>query len=128
MLGHVALPRWHRAAVGFDPVRHAATCAYPSWLALCRPSVFREIGRAIALSLAGAAARLAIHHASTPQEYRDAAVVAREGMQGLEALVRRSRAVATMTKDEIDQVTSGRMGTEHDHLDALLDDALLDNE
>ena len=38
----------------------------------------REIGRAIALGLAGAGARLAIHHAGTPEEQRDAAAVVRE--------------------------------------------------
>jgi NAD(P)-dependent dehydrogenase (short-subunit alcohol dehydrogenase family) len=35
----------------------------------------REIGRAIALGLAGAGARLAIHHAGTPREHEDAAEV-----------------------------------------------------
>lgn len=35
----------------------------------------REIGRAIALGLAGAGARLAIHHAGTPEEHADAAEV-----------------------------------------------------
>lgn len=38
----------------------------------------REIGRAIALGLAGAGARLAIHHAGTPEETSDAAGVVRE--------------------------------------------------
>jgi NAD(P)-dependent dehydrogenase (short-subunit alcohol dehydrogenase family) len=38
----------------------------------------REIGRAIALALAGAGARLAIHHAGTPEEARDAAAVVAE--------------------------------------------------
>ena len=38
----------------------------------------REIGRAIALALAGAGARLAIHHAGTEEEARDAAGVVRE--------------------------------------------------
>jgi glucose 1-dehydrogenase len=38
----------------------------------------REIGRAIALGLAGAGARLAIHHAGTPEEASDAAGVVRE--------------------------------------------------
>jgi hypothetical protein len=47
--------------------------------------------------------------------------VAFEEMQRLKAVVRCSRAVADMTKDEIDQMTAGRMGTEHDHLNALLD-------
>lgn len=48
--------------------------------------------------------------------------VAFEEMQRLSASVRRSRAVADMTKDEIDQMTSGRMAPEHDHLNALLDE------
>lgn len=38
----------------------------------------REIGRAIALGLAGAGARLAIHHAGTAEEAADAAAVVRE--------------------------------------------------
>ena len=38
----------------------------------------REIGRAIALGLAGAGARLAIHHAGTEEEARDAAGVVSE--------------------------------------------------
>jgi glucose 1-dehydrogenase len=38
----------------------------------------REIGRAIALGLAGAGARLAIHHAGTTEEASDAAAVVRE--------------------------------------------------
>ena len=38
----------------------------------------REIGRAIALGLAGAGARLAIHHAGTAEECRDAAAVVQE--------------------------------------------------
>ncbi len=46
----------------------------------------REIGRAIALILAGAGARLAIHHAGTEEEARDAAgVVAEIQGQGGEA-------------------------------------------
>jgi prevent-host-death family protein len=44
-----------------------------------------------------------------------------EEMQRLKAFVRRSRAVADMTKDEIDRMTAGRMGAEHDHLNALLE-------
>src|ERR1700735_5478877 len=35
----------------------------------------REIGRAIALGLAGVGARVAIHHAGTEEESRDAAAV-----------------------------------------------------
>ena len=38
----------------------------------------REIGRAIALGLAGAGARLAVHHAGTTEEQSDAAAVVRE--------------------------------------------------
>lgn len=38
----------------------------------------REIGRAIALALAGAGARLAIHHAGTAEEATDAAAAVRE--------------------------------------------------
>jgi len=38
----------------------------------------REIGRAIALALAGVGARLAIHHAGTAEEARDADAVVRE--------------------------------------------------
>src|SRR5579872_6200829 len=38
----------------------------------------REIGRAIALGLAGAGARLAIHHAGTAEEQADAASVVRD--------------------------------------------------
>jgi glucose 1-dehydrogenase len=42
----------------------------------------REIGRAIALALAGAGARLAIHHAGTPEEAADADRVVREIEEG----------------------------------------------
>jgi glucose 1-dehydrogenase len=42
----------------------------------------REIGRTIALALAGAGARLAIHHAGTAGEAADAAAVVREIEQG----------------------------------------------
>ena len=38
----------------------------------------REIGRAIAVTLAGAGARLAVHHAGTPEEASDAAAVVAE--------------------------------------------------
>ncbi len=38
----------------------------------------REIGRAIALGFAGAGARLAIHHAGTQEEHRDATAVVRD--------------------------------------------------
>jgi prevent-host-death family protein len=42
-------------------------------------------------------------------------------MQRLKAYARRSRAVADMTKDEIEQMAASRMSPEHDHLNALLD-------
>ncbi|MCW5737654.1 MAG: SDR family oxidoreductase [Enhydrobacter sp.] len=42
----------------------------------------REIGRAIALALAGAGARLAIHHAGTAEEAADADTVVREIEEG----------------------------------------------
>ena len=42
----------------------------------------REIGRAIALALAGAGARLAIHHADTAEEASDADAVVKEIEQG----------------------------------------------
>src|SRR6188474_115560 len=42
----------------------------------------REIGRAIALALAGAGARLAIHHAGTSEEAADADTVVREIEEG----------------------------------------------
>jgi prevent-host-death family protein len=45
-----------------------------------------------------------------------------EEMQRLKAFARRSRAVADLSKAEIDQMTAGRMGAEHDHLNALLDE------
>ena len=44
-----------------------------------------------------------------------------EEMQRLKAYARRSRAVADMTKDEIEQMAASRMSPEHDHLNALLD-------
>ena len=37
----------------------------------------RDIGRAIALGLAGVGARVAVHHADTEEEGRDAAAVVR---------------------------------------------------
>jgi len=48
----------------------------------------REIGRAIALALAGAGAAIAVHHAGTEEEARDAASVVAE----IEALGREARA------------------------------------
>lgn len=47
--------------------------------------------------------------------------VAFEEMERLKASVRRSRAVIDMTPREIEQMAAGRMATEHDHLNALLD-------
>jgi prevent-host-death family protein len=44
-----------------------------------------------------------------------------EEMQRLRAYSRRSRAVADMTNDEIEQMTASRMSPEHDHLNVLLD-------
>jgi prevent-host-death family protein len=44
-----------------------------------------------------------------------------EELMRLKAFARRSRAVADMTKDEIDQMAASRMAPEHDHLNALLD-------
>jgi prevent-host-death family protein len=45
-----------------------------------------------------------------------------EQLQRLKSSTRRSRAVREMTKAEIEQMAAGRMGPEHDHLNALLDD------
>jgi prevent-host-death family protein len=45
-----------------------------------------------------------------------------EEMQRLKAFARRSRAVVDMTKEEIDQMSAGRMSAEHNHLNALLDE------
>jgi hypothetical protein len=42
--------------------------------------------------------------------------------QRREVRIRRSRAVADMTREEVDEMTAGRMSAEHDHLNALLDD------
>ena len=44
-----------------------------------------------------------------------------EEMQRLKAYARRSRAVADMTKEEIEQMANSRMAPAHDHLNALLD-------
>jgi len=43
-------------------------------------------------------------------------------MQLLKAASRRSRAVADLTREEIEQMTAVRMGPEHDHLNALLEE------
>ena len=45
-----------------------------------------------------------------------------EELQRLKAFAGQSRAVADMTKGEIEQMTTGRMALEHDHLNALLDE------
>jgi len=44
-----------------------------------------------------------------------------EEMQRLKSFARRTRAVVDMTKEEIEQMTAGRMAPEHDHLNALLE-------
>jgi prevent-host-death family protein len=44
-----------------------------------------------------------------------------EEIQRIKAYARRSRAVADMTAADIEQMTSGRMSPEHNHLDTLLD-------
>jgi hypothetical protein len=46
----------------------------------------------------------------------------RSSAERLEAPARSSRAVASLSKEEIDQMTAGRMGAEHDYLNALLDE------
>jgi hypothetical protein len=43
-----------------------------------------------------------------------------EEMQRLKSAGRRSRAVADLTREEIEEMTSGTMSPEHDHLNALL--------
>lgn len=43
-----------------------------------------------------------------------------EELQRLKAYIRRSRAVADMTKEEIDRMTAGRMSSGHKRLNALL--------
>jgi len=45
-----------------------------------------------------------------------------EEMQRLKALVRRSRAITDLTEAEIEAVSASRMGSEHDSLDALLEE------
>jgi prevent-host-death family protein len=44
-----------------------------------------------------------------------------EEIQRIKASARRSRAVADLTPEEIDRMTAGRMSSDHDHLNALLD-------
>jgi prevent-host-death family protein len=46
-----------------------------------------------------------------------------EEMQRLKAFARRTRAVVYLTREEIDQIAASRMSPEHDHLNALLDEA-----
>jgi PHD/YefM family antitoxin component YafN of YafNO toxin-antitoxin module len=45
-----------------------------------------------------------------------------EEMPRLKTLVRRGRAVTDMTREEIEQMAAGRIASEHDHLNALLDE------
>lgn len=45
-----------------------------------------------------------------------------EEMQRLKALTRRSRAVADLSKEDIERMTAARMSPEHEHLNALLDE------
>jgi len=44
-----------------------------------------------------------------------------EELQRIKVSAQRSRAIVDMTAEEIEQMTSGRMGAEHDYLNALLD-------
>ncbi len=44
-----------------------------------------------------------------------------EELQRIKASAQRSRAIVDMTAEEIEQMTSARMGPEHDYLNALLD-------
>jgi len=46
-----------------------------------------------------------------------------EELQRIKAFARRSRAVVDLTREEIEQMTAGRMSSEHDHLNVLLDEA-----
>jgi prevent-host-death family protein len=46
-----------------------------------------------------------------------------EELQRLKTFGRRSRAVADMTREEIEQMAAGRMSPEHDQLNSLLDEA-----
>ena len=45
-----------------------------------------------------------------------------ESLQRVKAFARRTRAVADFSQAEIDQMTTGRMAAEHDHLNALMTD------
>ena len=67
----------------------------------------REIGRAIALGLAGAGARLAVHHADTPEERDDAAAVVRE----IEALGGQARAFGQdFVRDDAGRLLAATVG------------------
>ncbi len=46
---------------------------------------------------------------------------ATDKFQKTEGVVRRSRAVVDLAKDEIDEMVSGRMAPAHDHPNALID-------
>ena len=46
-----------------------------------------------------------------------------EEMQRLKAQARRSRAVTDLTGEEVERMKAGRMDAEHNHLNALLDEA-----
>ena len=43
-----------------------------------------------------------------------------EKLQRIKAFARRSRAVAELSEDKIEQMAAGRMAAEHDYLNALL--------
>jgi prevent-host-death family protein len=45
-----------------------------------------------------------------------------EELQRIKAFARRSRAVVDLTREEIEQMTAGRMSPEHDHFNVLLDE------
>jgi prevent-host-death family protein len=44
-----------------------------------------------------------------------------EEMQRLKTASRRTRAIADLTREEVEQMTGARMAPAHDHLNALLD-------
>jgi prevent-host-death family protein len=50
-------------------------------------------------------------------------VIEYEELQRLRVFGRRSRAVADLTEEEIARIAASRMSPEHDHLNALLDEA-----
>jgi PHD/YefM family antitoxin component YafN of YafNO toxin-antitoxin module len=45
-----------------------------------------------------------------------------EDLQRLKAMAQQSFATTDLSKEEVDEIASGRMSSEHDHLNALLDD------